>query len=401
MKSVKLLLLTTVATAFTTYGQINPDYDKIVSILVAGCPEIKQLVASNKAEIESQKAENTLENPTVDVEHVWGKDDTGKKLGIGISQEFEWPGVYRARAKAINAGTRASELMEQSMIADKMLEVEQLVIDIVYQRKTVEVAQQILDHMKDLEKGNIQGYKLGELTKLDIKKIEIERISASSDLRDARRVLDELYAQLESLTGNHECRTLVNDIKEIPEEQILAEADYEKLIDTYDPQLAWLRAQSEAATLNGKAEVMAARAPSFSLGYVFEKEQGEVFNGLGASMTLPIYSRKHIANSARANVLSIEIEAEATHLSTVTSMRALRTSVLSIKQELDDYTSVFGDDNYAQLLSTAVRGGQLDNLRYLEELNFFLEAARERLELEHEYKTSLASLNRYNTISRR
>ena len=58
-------------------------------------------------------------------------------------------------------------------------------------------------------------------------------------------------------------------------------------------------------------------------------------------------------------------------------------------------------DNYAQLLATARQGGQLDNLRYLEELNFFLEAARAYLSLEHEFMRSLAQLNRFKSIEER
>lgn len=402
MKGIRLFLIATAATAaVASTAQTISDYNNIITALVANCPEIKQLTASNKAENEAKAAENVLDNPTIEGERVWGRHDAGTKTSIGVSQEFAWPGVYRARAKAINASTRASELLEQSAASDKMLEIEQLVIDIVYQKKCVEVERGILDHMKQLEKDNLEGYEHGELTRLDTKKIEIERISAASSLREAQRTLDELYAQLESVTGIHDCRQMVNEIKDIPQGKILSEEEYERLIDTYDPRLAWLRAQSEAFILDGKAQVMAARAPGFSLGYAFEREEGVSFNGFSASMTLPVYSRRHVMNSARANALSAQIEAEASHMSTLAGMRSLRSSVTSMKAELEDYSDVFGEDNYASLLTTARQGGQLSNLQYLQELNFFLEASRARLLLEHEYVRSLAALNRYNSIATR
>ena len=72
--------------------------------------------------------------------------------------------MYRARAKAINASTRAADLLEQSTVADKILQIEQLVIDIVYQRKTIDVENKILAHMTKLEKGNLDGFRQGELT---------------------------------------------------------------------------------------------------------------------------------------------------------------------------------------------------------------------------------------------
>lgn len=399
MKKFKLLLLSLAAASLTVSAQKESDYNHIISALVAECPEIKQLVASEKAGIESRAAENVLENPTVEGQHVWGRE--GTKYDIGISQEFAWPGVYRARAKAISAGMHASELLEQSLVADKILEIEQLVIDIVYQKKTVEIETRILEHMTALEKGNIEGYNHGELTLLDLKKVEIERIATSSALREANRALDGLYTALETVTGRHDCRTLVAAISEIPQATILPEADYEQLIDNYDPRLAWLRAQTDAIRLDGKAEVLAARAPGFSLGYAFVSELGDSFNGLSASISLPVYSRRHTVAGAKAKALSVEIEAETARMTAIANMRSLRASVTSMQTELNDYNTVFGDDDYAHLLTIARQGGELTNLQYLQELNFFLDAARSRLTLEHEFVRSLAALNRFRSISER
>lgn len=166
MRRVKLIILATAA-AFTSTAQPSTDYDRIISMLVADCPEIKQLVAANEAETESKAAENMLENPSVDAMHAWSHNNVGNKIDAGISQGFAWPGVYRARAKAINASTRAADLLEQSTVADKILQIEQLVIDIVYQRKTIDVENKILTHMTKLEKGNLDGFRQGELTMLD------------------------------------------------------------------------------------------------------------------------------------------------------------------------------------------------------------------------------------------
>ena len=401
MKGVRLFLLSFTAITFASAAQSQISYNDLISALVADCPEVKQLVASNKAILEAKAAENTLDNPTVETEHLWGRHDVGSKFDLSVSQSFAWPGVYKARAKAIDANTRASELLEQAAIADKYIEIEQLVIDIIYQNKAIEVERKILSHMTELEKGNLEGYELGELTKLDVKKIEIERISSSSNLRKAQRLLEELYNKLENITGRHDCRDLITGIKDIPETGILSEEEYENLIDTYDPQLAWLRAQAEAFILDGKAETMAARSPEFSLGYGFQREQGESFNGINASMTLPIFSRRHIANSAKAYALSAQIQLDISRMSTISNMRSLRVSVVSMKQELDDYKVVFGQDSYANLLSIARQGGQLDNLRYLQELNFFLEATRTSLDIEHEYVRSLAALNRFKAIAER
>lgn len=399
MKKIKLLLLSLAATSLTVSAQKESNYNHIISALVAECPEIKLLVASEKAELESRAAENVLENPTVEGQHVWGRE--GTKYDIGISQEFAWPGVYRARARAINAGMRASELLEQSLVADKILEIEQLVIDIVYQKKTVEIETRILEHMTALEKGNIEGYNHGELTLLDLKKVEIERIATSSALREANRALDGLYTALETVTGRHDCRTLVAAISDIPQASILPEADYEQLIDNYDPRLAWLRAQTDAIRLDGKAEVLAARTPGFSLGYAFVSELGDSFNGLSASISLPVYSRRHTVAGAKAKALAVEIETETARMTAIANMRSLRASVTSMQTELNDYNTVFGDDDYAHLLTIARQGGELTNLQYLQELNFFLDAARSRLTLEHEFVRSLAALNRFRAISER
>ena len=59
MRRVKLIILATAA-AFTSTAQPSTDYDRIISMLVADCPEIKQLVAANEAETESKAPKTCL-----------------------------------------------------------------------------------------------------------------------------------------------------------------------------------------------------------------------------------------------------------------------------------------------------------------------------------------------------
>lgn len=396
MKKIKILLLSFVAAVTAVSAQTKPDYNQVINILVADCPELRSLIEAEKASLETKAAANTLDNPTAEGQRVWGRE--GTKNDLGISQEFSWPGVYRARSRAIKAATRASDFLQLSAFSDKLLEVEQLVIDIIYQKKAIQLERSILDHMKELEKNNIEGYNHGELTLLDLKRIEIERIAAASSLREATRTLDELYSSLEAATSRTDCRTLLADINEIPSQSILPEADYEQLIDNADPHLAWLRANGEAIRLEGKAETLAARTPGLSLGYAFVRELGDNFHGLSASITLPVYSRRHTIASAKASAIAADIDLSTSRMKTIAAMRAMRTSAISMQTDLADYDKVFGDDDYAHLLDIARQGGELTNLQYLQELNYFLGAARTRLDLRRELTRTLAALNRYNSL---
>lgn len=371
-------------------------FNRALTQLVSDCPELSILKSVNEATVSTEKALNRLSMPEVSVEHVWGSEGVGNKFDVGVSQSFDWPGLYRARAKAISAQTTANMLLEQASLVDKVTEVKALMVDIIFQKKNIKIAEMLHDHMLRLDQATRESLERGEISRLEYKRAELERIQTSMQLRENERLLTELYSELENATGRQDCVAVMNGVDDVPQWVVEPEANYEEKINTLNPRMAHLRATIEAIEATSRSEKMSASLPSFSLGYVFQREQGETFNGFNVTLGLPVYGSSNVRNASKANLLAAQLAAQSEQISILSRMRSQRRTALSLARELNDYQAIFDSDNYAELLRIALDGGETDTIHYLQELNFYIEVTRQYLELQHQYNLALVRLNCYD-----
>lgn len=398
MNKIKILIVILSCCLSSVKAQDNK-FDIILNQLVEDCPELNILKLNNKAVVETERALNRISSPEVSMEQVWGRNHVGNKFDAGINQSFDWPGLYKARAKAIGAQSTAFELQEQAALLDKIQEIRALMVDIIFQRKNLSLDSLVHTHMVALEKDACESYEKGEISKLEYKRTQLERIQTSIQLQETHRVLHELYSALETSTGKKDCWKLVTQITDPPSDwKILSEQVYEEKLTAYDPRMAYLKATVNSVEAISKAERMASTLPSFNLGYAFQREQDETFNGFNLSITLPIYGASHIRNASKANILMAELEIQAEQIGLLSKMRNQRRAALSLARELDDYSVIFEEGNYADLLKLALDGGQTDNMHYLQEINYYIEVTRQYLELQHQYNLALVSLNRFELL---
>ncbi len=133
--SASLSFLTPVCSA----GQPSPDFQTIISSVIANNPDLASQAESARAAGLSLGAENNLQDPEVEFDRAWGTTaDTGNKWGLSVSQSFEWPGVYAARNKAARAGRSALQREHEAKVLDKELETRLLLLDIVNANKQVD-----------------------------------------------------------------------------------------------------------------------------------------------------------------------------------------------------------------------------------------------------------------------
>lgn len=377
----------------------EPAFNLALNELLNDCPEITILRKSNEAVVETERSVNKPSDPEIEFNHVWGRHGVGNKFDITVTQGFDWPAIYKARAKAISAQTNANILLEQTSLLNKTTEIKALMIDIIFQKKNLVMSQFILDHMVQLEEATKESYRKGEISKLEFKRTELERVQTAIQLRENERVLNELYTSLEAATGKKNYKEIMNTVEDVPTWSIASESEYEDMINRLNPRMAYLRATIEAIEATSNAERMTANYPSFNLGYLFQREQGETFNGFSMSFTLPVYGSRHVRNAAKANIVSAQLEAQMEQISILSRMRAQRQAALSLAKELDDYSTIFEHGNYSELLKLALDGGETDNIHYLQELNFYIEVIKQYIELQHQYNLTLASLNCYDIFN--
>lgn len=393
MKRIKILF----AVIIITINAQAKSFDEILHEIAANNPILASSVAQNEAEVNTLKSENNLPDPAIDFEHKWGKE--GRKWGVGVSQSIEWPGVYSTRNEAIKSASQAIEFLNKANYLDKLVEVKLLLIDIINVRKQLALVNQLDAQMNSLTLKYQHGLKHGEVTKLDINKLKIEKIAISREIKSLNNQLEMLKASLINENGGNDISLIISSLNNYPNEIILPEEKYEELLREFDPQIAQYRSMAKTYELNAKVIKMS-KHPGFSLGYKLENELGNYFNGFSIGISVPVFSQKHKSDAISASQKALTLQNKAFEIERLAQLKAQRSNAIALYQEMEEYRPTLECHDNLTLLKKALDGGQISLITYIQEVNFFLEAQQNYLNVEYRYFQILATLNKYALLDK-
>ncbi len=389
MKRIIILLFAAIVISINAKAK---SFDEILHDIAANNPTLALSVAQNEAELNAIKSENNLPDPEIGYEHKWGKE--GAKWGVGISQSFEWPGAYYARKKAINNSSEALEYLNKSNYLNKLVDIKLLLIDIVNLRKQISLVSQLERQIDTLSLKYEQGILLGEVTKLDINKLKIEKIALSRQNKNLKNQIDVLEATLLAENGGKDISLILSELTSYPDETIFPEEKYMQMLKENDPQVAQFSSMAKAQEFNSKALSMS-KLPGFSLGYKLENELGMYFNGFSVGISIPTFSKRHKKATIEASQKALYLQSNAYEIEKSAQLKVQRANAISLLQELEEYRPTFENNDNIALLKKALSGGQISLITYIQEVNFFLDAQQNYLDIEYRYHQALATLNKY------
>lgn len=372
-------------------------FDSYVDQILASNPDLLSARAAAASELYEARSENALDDPEIEFERQWARGDSENKFGISVSQSFDWPGVYAARSKALKSQSRAMDYLNLSKELDARLEAKTLLLDIIHNKKQIACLSEQFDAINRLVEKYTTGVERGELSRMDLMKLKIERIRISNSLDDARLQAAVLKESLSALAGGNSCDGIIAAMNEYPQEVILPAEDYVRLLAEADPQGKYnaLMAQSQRDMV--KAETRK-RLPSLSLGYLHTREDGDVFNGLSVGVSLPFFSTRNKVKAAKALETSMVYEQQSLTLQRKATMESNRIKTADLFRRMNEMQSVFKNSDATSMLVKALDGGQISVLEYLNEVQYYLQARSELLTLEYEYQVAAANLNKYNIL---
>lgn len=388
----RLMIMAAVMAATVVQARAQATFEQVLEAVVKGNPEIAATVISGKAEIEEMKAENMLEGPEIEGHHSWGNYGD-RKYGVGISQGFDWPGLYSARRGAIKAVTEAKTYLNRSTVLDKTIEAKLLLIDLVQSRRTLDLMERMLKSMTEMQATLDKSYKNGEVSVLDKNKLDIEVIRLTSKVNDAQIRYATLLTAVQNLAGDTPVREMAQSLRDYPADPVLSEEEYERAIAENDPMINYYKAMGDAASRQQDVTRMQG-APSFSLGYEWEREEGQTFNGITVGMKFSSWSTRHSRAAARLSRMENEVRLNATRLNRLADMRNELASVKEYTNQVKAYGKILDEGNQEKLLRRAFDGGEIGMLTYLQEMNFFIEARADYEEACYELSQAKARLNK-------
>lgn len=391
MKRIALYIISLTLTA-SAFGQ-NKLFESTVAEILANNPTLAARRASTTADIAGMMAENNLVNPELEFEHQWGQPGVGNKWSISVVQGFDWPGVYQSRAKAAESGAKAAELLYRAELTDMRLRVSQTLADYIAARQQLELTQTVSENLSVIAEKISSAFNHGEATILDYRKICFEKIEAEAATDAAAALTQSLCQELIELNGGKAIN--LDEIIEFPEFQLKDEDYYFQQQIANDPSVAAGQYLTESALYNVKT-ASRNNMPGFSVGYIHNVEIGDHFNGVKVGITLPFFANRHRKAEAASRLDAAQNEQFEAELAVSRRVITDHLKAKNLNTRIAQYSSLFpaGGDDYLDLLRKSFDGGQMSLVIYLYEVNYYLEARSEYINLLHNRMITLLSLNR-------
>ena len=128
----------------------------------------------------SLQASGMLPAPEIEGEYLWGPSGTSGRWGVGISQSFDWPGVYAARKEERRAAATAFSELASTERAEYTLAAKLALIDLVAARAQSATIRKIYNNIIELEQLTARQMEHGQATILDLRKLQIESLDLAS-----------------------------------------------------------------------------------------------------------------------------------------------------------------------------------------------------------------------------
>lgn len=388
----KAIIFAAAVLATTTAGARTLSQAEAIDTIIGNNTRLKALRANAEADYQSDLYEaKRLNDPEVEFEHLWGPDDN-KKWNIGVSQSFDWPGAYGKRIRTAESRRQAWTYRYAAEELSLRTSAKEAFAMGVYARRRLDLLQRVYENMDSLRNYITTGYRDGQLTILDVKKIQLELYGLRARIADVSQESMQAGAELAALNDGN---ALDADFGAYPAEPMYDLSRYLEYASSANPDVTAAEATVKSARLEADA-VAASRMPGFTVGYRHAFEEEQHFNGFAIGVSLPVYSRSRAVKAAklRATASGFDAaEASASARSAVTAAYSVAEKRRNALSELNDVTL---DESYPRLLLMAYKGGQINVITYIQELNYYLSARETRLDAEYQLRLALITLNKYN-----
>ena len=392
-------IITAVFALFLVQNATADNFNDILTEISGNNYELRTIESEYNAASEDIKSTNNLGSTNFDFEYHFGDKNVGNKYGFGISQSIDWPGLYYSRNKAINAQISALEYVAQNKQLELLVSAQNICLEIINLNKQIVLKSRIEEDMARMKTLYMKGFEQGEISILDVNKLKIELLNIKQAKNALVRQRAALVENLKALNGKKSIeKSRILSMSEYPEFEILPLQEYITTLASVDPEYKYYSSMAEA----GKRNVSVAQRqwyPSFNIGYKFFNELGVKFNGIFAGISIPIFSNRNKVASAKATQIAYNFSEQTMIVSKNAKISASYVQIQSLEEQIKGYNDALEDGNNIKVLKKALKGGQITLLEYLTELKYFIEAETNLLNLEFEYNSILADLNKYKLLN--
>lgn len=311
-----------------------------------------------------------LENPEVEFGYLWGNPGTGNRIDVSIKQTFDFPSVYAYRRQVARGEQSLSASNFRAARREILLETARRCVELVYLNAMSRELQDRHTVAQKLAASYKKQLATGSATILESNKAQMALLSLENSLADIESQRAAALSNLQRLNGGQAIDFMQDSYTQ---EYAMPRVDnFEAWFDSMariNPALEYLATQIEI----GKKQVKLSTAmglPKFSLGYKSEAVMpGEQFQGISASVSIPLWENKNNVKAARASLRAAESMAVDGKLQFYEQLRALYERTKALEKIERDFSRSYKELSSTELLGKALAAGEISIVEYFVEMS--------------------------------
>lgn len=348
----------------------NP-YSEVLNLIERNNPMLNS--ARAEAEYAFMEARTGLapENPEVEFGYMFGSPgEIGDRKDVSVSQSFDFPTVYGKKRRLADAQQQSTKALFSEQRMNVLLEAKSVCVNLIYQRMVRTLYAGQYERALEIGKALAKLDSVGQTMAIEVNKNRVRLADLENQLSQTDREIDALEASLTALNGGEPILFSADRFGDT-----VLPADFEAWFSEHSSRLPEINvANSEISIADRTIGVeRSLNLPKLSVGYSGEFVPGESYQGITLGVSIPLWENRNKVKAARLRLNAaelhrqdVEISARAQYKRTYDNAVMLYRNAERLKTELDDC-------NNETLLFKALSMGQINQLTYLLELDYFNE----------------------------
>ena len=371
-----LIAVSFVLMAFT--ASADNSVDDVLKQIAQNNLTLRALQHDNEADVLDIKAENSLDGLSVEYSPFFRSGYSGvAESELVVSQEIQFPTKYADRNKHAKIQKTVGGKMYEKNRRDRLLEAEQLCIDVIRLNKTLAMLDQRLKNSETLHQMYDKRMAAGDANILEVNKVKLDCMEVQTMVSEAQNERMLLLQQLQQLNGG---KPVTIDSEKFPEFQPIKDFEYYKaLYLASDADIQMAETMLKSADMNVKMQKRE-WLPNISFGYRRNTEQKEGVNGLMVGVSFPLYSNSKRIKAARERRQSAELQVEQARKDAESQLQSGYQQLVGLQQVLD-HSDVKMMQESIVLFSKALQHGEINALDYYTEVNSIYEKLQRHIDI--------------------
>lgn len=333
------------------------------------------------------------DNPFISTDYMNGRPASGgNQLDVLVSQSVEFPTTYIHKKAIANQKVEILENEYQDLKRTILGEARNLCIDLISLQKRKEILDTRLKLTDSLLSKFQLKYSLGEISLLDLNKVNSQRIKIISSSEQVKSQTLSALLKLKEMNGGIE---IVFDVNEFSQSAI--DLSKEALLDSIKSNSFKIKSLEQQQQMDEQNISLrkSQSLPDFEIGYHHQSVLGQTFNGAHFGISIPIWEHKNEIKTAKAYSEFHDTELEEFNVTQESELEILYSRYLSLNNTLKQYKLVLNDNNTEELLNQSYEQGDINLITYIMELEYIYSLQDDFISIENEFQLVMSQLTIY------